>query len=589
MDMKRTSLMLLAALLTLTLVGLPGVAQGQAVKNPDTLIYASFGSPESLDPAYMYDDASYTAIQWTVYETLVFFSGGSTGLFVPMLASEVPSLANGGISKDARTYTFKIRQGVKFQDGSPMTAEDVKYSLLRFMFMDRDGGPSWILLSPILGVGGTRDDKGVLRTDLFTKANQAIQVKGDTVSVTLKEPFAPFMAIMANLSMVVSKKSAAAQGDWDGTPAGLRKLNNPEKPESTTMFSKGNGTGPFKLTQWDRQTNQVILERNDSYWRAPARLKRVIIRTVDDFAARRLMLQQGDADIITVNRVELTQVQGLQGVRIIDDLSNLGNVGIFFTLKVDTAGNPDVGSGRLDGNGIPGDFFADVSVRRAIAQSIDYPTLIRDCYRNKGFVGHGPIPRGMFGYNPSQQWYPYDRDRATAAFREARGGQVWNTGFTFTILFNTGNATRQCVAQVVKTGIEALNPKFKVNVRSLAWPQYLSAYAASKLPMFIIGWGADYPDAENFVTAYQHSEGTWTSGQGYKNPEVDKLIQQVRSETDPAKRRALFYKLQEIAYNDVISITLDTVALRVMRTWVRGWFWNPAYLSNYYFYTMAKQ
>ncbi len=558
MNLKRRLLMLLVLMLSVALVGSPGVAQGQGVKNPDTLIEAEFGEPESLDPAYAYDDASAGVFVWHIYESLVFFDGNSTGTFVPLLATEVPSVANGGISADGKTYTFKIREGVKFHDGTPMTPEDVRYSLLRFMFMDRDGGPAWILLTPILGVDGTRDDKGNLNLALFTQAERAIQVTGNALSITLAKPFAPFMGIVAQWSMVVNKKWAIAQGDWNGTPTGLAKLNNPKKPEDTTMFSKTNGTGPFKLVQWDRQTRQVILERNDSYWRAPAKLKRIIIRGVDDFAARRLMLQQGDADIIDVDRPNQTQVEGLPGVRIVDDLSQLANVGIFLNLKIDAGGgNPDVGSGALDGNGIPPNFFADINVRRGVAQAFDYATAIRDCYRSKATVGHGPIPRGMFGWNPNQKWYTFDKDKATAAFREAYGGQVWNTGFKFTVLFNTGNTARQCLAQVMKAGIEGINPKFKVDVRSLAWPQYLQLYRQSKLPLWIIGWGADYPDSDNFVSPFMHSTGTYSAAQGYKNPEVDKLIEQGRTETDPAKRKAMYFKLQEIAYNDVFTLYLE--------------------------------
>jgi peptide/nickel transport system substrate-binding protein len=580
---------LLVLALVLVLAGTTGVAQGQAVKNPDTLVIARFGDPETLDPAYGYDTASSEIYLWHIYETLIFFNGSSTGQFVPMLATEVPSLANGGISKDGKGYTFKVRDGVKFHDGSPMTAEDVKYSMLRFMFMDRDGGPSELLLAAILDTHGTRDDKGNLNAGLFTQADQAIKVQGNTISITLKKPFAPFLSIMASWSMVVSKKWAGAQGDWNGTSAGLSKLNNPQKPENTTMFSKANGTGPFKLVQWDRQQRQVILERHDGYWRKPAALKRIIVRVVEDFGARRLMLQQGDADIVAINRPEQTQVEGLPGVRMLDDLSQLVTQALFMNTKIDvTGGNPDVGSGRLDGNGIPPDFFADLNVRRGVAQAFDYSTWVRDCYRGKATVGNGPIPKGLFGYASTGKWHAYDPARATAAFREARGGQVWNTGFRFGVLFNTGNAARQCAAQILKVGIEALNPRFRVDVRSITFPQLLQQYRQGKLPMFFIGWAADFPDADNFATPFMHSTGVYANAQGYKNAEADKLIEEARFETDPAKRRALYAKLQEIAFNDVTTLYLYPVQLQVMRNWVRGWYHNPAFFASYY-YPMSKQ
>src|SRR2546427_7116155 len=147
MSFKRRLLMLLVFTLAVALTGINGVAQGQAVKNPDTLIIQSFGDPATLDPAVAYDTASSGTFLWNIYETLIFFIGGRTDLYEPMLATEVPSVANGGISADGKTYTFKIRPGVKFHDGNVMTPEDVPDSLLRFMVVDSDGGPAWFPLA----------------------------------------------------------------------------------------------------------------------------------------------------------------------------------------------------------------------------------------------------------------------------------------------------------------------------------------------------------------------------------------------------------------------------------------------------------
>lgn len=583
--------MLPALLIILALAGCrPAAQQPQqpAAKNPDTLTVVRFGDPETLDPAYAYDTASSEILLWNIYETLLFFEGESTSEFVPLLATEVPSAGNGGISSDGLTYTFTIRENVKFHDGSALTAEDVKYSLLRFMFMDRDGGPSWILLEPILGVSSTRDDAGTLNAALFDQADRAIQVQGNKVSITLKQPFAPFLAIMAQWSTVTSKAWAAGQGDWDGTNAGLQALNNPTEPSGTKFFSAGVGTGPFKLASWDRQNRQVVLERNDAYWREPAKLARVVFRVIEEFGPRKLMLEQGDADIVTVNRPEQSQVTGIEGVEVVDDIPQLSNVGIFMNLNVKTGGgNPDVGSGRLDGNGIPADFFADVNVRRGLAQAIDYEAAIRDCYRGKAQVGHGPIPRGLFGYDEGRDWYTFDTSRAGSAFREAQDGRLWDTGFKFTVLFNSGNTARQCLAQVIKTGVESLNPKFKVDVRGVTWAQYLSLYREGKLPLWIIGWAADYPDPDNFVSPYMHSTGTYASAQSYKNPQVDQLIEQARSETDQGKRAQIYEQLQEIAHNDVFTVWLDPVALQVMREWVEGWYSNPTF-PGLYLYPISK-
>src|SRR5437667_9555803 len=151
MSVHQRLLMWLVFTLVVALAGFNGVAQGQAVKNPDTLIVQSFADSESLDPAWEYDTTSSAIGTWNIYETLVFFSGARTDLYEPMLATAVPSVANGGVSSDGKTYTFKIRQGVKFSDGTPLTAEDVKYSLMQIILVDWDRGPAWLLLVPIAG------------------------------------------------------------------------------------------------------------------------------------------------------------------------------------------------------------------------------------------------------------------------------------------------------------------------------------------------------------------------------------------------------------------------------------------------------
>ncbi len=593
MRLPKRLLALLVMLVTLSLVGTMGTAQGQAVKNPDTLVVQTIGDAESLDPAFAYDTSSSEIILWNIYETLLFFNGVRTDQYVPMLATEVPSVANGGISKDGKTYTFKIRQGVKFHDGSPMTPDDVKYSLMRFAITDADQGPSWILLAPILGFENqsTRDDKGNLIPDVWDKLNRAIQVKGDTVSVTLKDPYAPFLNIMNQWSMVVSKKFVVENGGWDGSKATVAKYNNPKKADLTELFTKGSGTGPFKLENWDRATGTITLVRNDNYWRAPAKLRRIVVKKVEEFSARRLALQNGDADFITVSRADQPAVTGIPGVRIVDDLAQLTNSpAMFMNLNINKEANPDIGSGALDGNGVPSNFFADVHVRRAFAYLFDRERWVREALRGKGRVANGPIPYGMLGYAAKGKWYEVSKDKAIAEFKEAHGGQVWEKGFKFTVLFNSGNVARQTAAQMVKEAAESLNPKFKIDVRGVTWANYLGLMRSKKLPMFLVGWAADYADPDNFAIPFMHNTGTYPGRQSYKNPEADKLIEAAAKETDQKKREQLYLRLQEIAFQDVPTIYMVyPVGFAVMRNWVKGWYHNPIFFGYGYHYVQSKE
>jgi peptide/nickel transport system substrate-binding protein len=590
-EMRSFRVILLVGVLVISLALGLGISSAQQVKNPDTLVIAHSGDVDSLDPAWQYDTLSSGVTLWNVYETLIFFRGGSVGDYVPMLAEQVPSLQNGLISQDARTFTFPINPQARFSDGTPVTAEDVKYSLMRFMMIDRDGGPSWVLLLPITGEDTTRDKDGRFRMEIFDRANRAIQVRGNNVVITLARPYAPFLNIMASWSMVISKRAAIAKGDWDGRRETVARFNNPKRNADTKLFEGAVGTGPFVIERWDRGTKTVILRRNERYWRGQrAALQRIVFRTVEEFATRRLMLQQGDADFITVGRPEQSQVEGLPGVRIVDDLSQFVTQALFLNLNVKGAGNPYLGSGRLDGNGIPANFFSDVQVRRAIAQSIDYAAIRRDCWRNKITLGNGPIPRGMFGYNERGRWYTYDRDRAIAAWREVQGGRVWETGVKLTVLYNTGNAARRCASEILKRSIESLNPKFQVEVTSLAWATYLAQENEGRLPIYFLGWAADYADPDNFVYPFMHSNGTFTRAQAYSNPEVDRLIEEAQRTADPSRRRQIYFRLQEIAYTEVPTVYLGyPTGFIVMRSWVRGWYWNPMFFGLGYLYVLSKQ
>jgi peptide/nickel transport system substrate-binding protein len=579
-------------LLCLSLVGsaLPAPA-ASATKNPGVYTYLTISDADSLDPAYSYDTASHMLIL-NIYEPLFQFDKTSTDKLVPLIAAQVPTRANGLISPDGRTYTIPLRKGVKFHDGTPMTPEDVRYSLLRFMLLDRAAGPSSLLLEPLTGVASTRDEKDQILPDIWEKANRAVSVKGDNLILRLPKPYAPILSILASWAPVLSRQWAAAGRDWDGSEATWTKHNNPSK-QSTPFFERAMGTGPFKLERWDRKTKEIILARNDQYWRAPAKLKTVVIKGVNEFGTRKLMLQAGDADAIYADRPLLTQLQGMAGVKIIDDLPTMEmNPVVFCTYKINATGNSFLGSGRLDGNGIPPDFFSDKDVRKAFAYAFDYKGFINDVMRGKGTQATGAIPKSLPGHNPKGKTYRLDLKKAEEHFRKAHGGKLWETGFKFTMAFNSGNLPRQTVCQILKRHVESINPKFKIDVRAVEWPTFLDSYKASKLPIFVMGWNADYPDSHNFAFPLLHSKGDYPVTQKFKNPEFDRLIEEANAETVPAKRKTLYAKLMDLAHEETPQLYIvDAVRYRTQRDWVKGWFHNPVFPDSpygSYFYTISK-
>ena len=569
---------------TVEISGLTGTFEVRmAIKNPDTIIYATIGEPETLDPAWCYDTAS-AEIIFNVYETLIFFKGNRTDEFEPLLATEW------WISDDGLTYIFKIREGVKFQNGNPLTPEDVEYSIERAMVQDRDGGPVWMFLEPLLGIYCTRDfnlsDPEVAK-QVGHMIDDAVESNATHVIFHLKMPYPPFMQILAqSWASIVDKEWCIEQGDWPGWVDYVQwvKYNNPEVPP---LQEKMMGTGPFKLERWEHGV-EVVLVRNDNYWREPAKIKRAIIKTIPEWSTRKLMFLAGDADIVYVPREHIKEIEGVPGIRYVKDLPTLVcSPALFFTFHIDPE-SPYIGSGKLDGNGIPPDFFTDINVRKAFAYAFDYDTFIKDAYLGEAIRPANPIIKGLPFYDPNDPKYEFDLEKAEEYFKKAYDGKLWEVGFYLEIVYNAGNIPRKTAAEILKHNIESLNPKFKVYVRAIEWPTMLRAMVKGQLPVFLIGWLADYPDPHNFVHPFMHSAGAFAAWQGYKNPEVDALIEEGIRTLDPAKRNEIYRELARIYYEDVPSVPLaQPTGRHYERDWVQGWYYNPIH-PGIYFYVLWK-
>ncbi|MCM2303459.1 MAG: ABC transporter substrate-binding protein [Elusimicrobia bacterium] len=544
-----------------------------AVKNPDTLVVLNAVEPNSVDPANAYNLQS-RGLLANVCEYLVTTVEGAAPALAPGLATSVPSRENGQISADGRSYRFHLRRGVRFHDGSLMSPEDVKYSLLRFLLLDRDNGPSQELLQPILGLNSTRDAAGVLRPDVFRRADQAIRVEGNDLVVTLERPYAPFLALLARFGAVLAKKGTVAQNDWDGRGETLARYNNRKREDSPLRFGV-DCTGPFRVERWDATDRAIHLVRHDGYWRGPARLKRVVIKTVEDFNVRRLSLGAGDADVIYAESAQRTLLKDMEGVQVLDNLPLIGfEEVVAFNLAISTAGNPFSGSGRLDGEGIPPDFFKDPDVRKAVASLIDYDGFVRDVMGG-GRRARGPVPRGLPGFDPEQAGYSYDPARAGEHLKKAWGGRLWEKGFRFTFHYSSGKAKDQVVALMIQRGLERLNPKFHVDIRAVQIGTSIEFYATKKATLLL--------DVAQFTTLDPHPlfHGMMHSSYagkvtGYVSPEADRLIEAAVAAGDPKERERLYRRLQRLWYEDIPQIPVaEAAGVRVQRSWVKGYVFNP--------------
>ncbi len=560
---------MLHSLLLLAVPFLP--APAHAAEDPSVLRYALAADIDSLDPHWAYDAASLFVTD-QVYETLIDFAGAATDAYEPRLASVVPTRENGFISADGLTYAFPLRRGVKFHDGKDLTPDDVRYSILRFMLLDREGGPSSLLLEPLLGLRSTKD---LPPQAVWELADKAVRIEGGALVLRLQRPFAPLMSLLANFAPIVSRATVGAAGGWNGGGDSWPAVRDPAK-EASSLYARANGTGPFKLLKWDRAQG-VALERNDAYWRSPAKLTHVVISVTPDGRIRRRMLEKGEVDIAPVERRYLPQFAGAPGITIQDGLPLFEENAVFLlNQKVDPKDNPWLGSGKLDGRGIPPDFLADVDVRRGLNLAFDYDRFIAEGYQGQAQRAIGPVPVGVWARHDRMPQPFASTETAKAAFMRAAGGAVWVKGFRLPIAFTESRGDWRLACRVLKDRVESISPLFSIDCRPVPQSQMLDEFRAKRLPAFIYRWVLDYPDPHNAVEPFLHSRGYFAANLSYSNPRVDALVDRAAAEQDLTKRKAQYYELQLMSSVDVPAIfTADAWHAVVRRSKVLGFVYNP--------------
>ncbi|MCG8634620.1 MAG: ABC transporter substrate-binding protein [Desulfobacterales bacterium] len=576
--MKKHLFFMVAVLLSLTVV----VPAGAAEK--DTIVSAIISTIQSMDPAKAYDDSSATKL-YNIYDTLVAFKETKTDEFEPRIATEIPTVANGGISKDGRTYTFKIRKGVKFHNGEDLTPEDVVYSFKRNMITDAEGGPMSLLLEPLTGETSTRKE-GKIRAGIFEKIDKCVEAKGDTVVFHLPRPFPPLLGILTYTSgAVLDKDWAIARGCWDGNIANAAKYNGPDTGKEP-LHHITNGTNAYKLKKWEAG-KEMVLERFDGHWGPKPAYKTVRIKVIPEWSTRKMMFLNGDANDIEIPAQYFAEMEKNKGITLYK-YPSLMVACTMFTQKLEMTANPFVGSGRLDGKWIPADFFADRDVRLAFAHAIDYDAIINDVANGLGSIPSNPIVDGL-PYQKNTFHPKFDMAKVEAHLRKAHGGKLWDTGFKVTLLHNTGREIRRVAATMMAENISALNPKFRLDVQAMDWGEYLTNIQQHRLPVFVVGWGADYPDPHNFVIPYLHSDGFYSKYIGYSNPEVDRLIKRGIETAAIDERRQIYHDLQEIWARDIPGVTVvQRLGAKGFSGHIKGFHPNPMYSGTYTFYYHLK-
>ena len=474
---------LLLAATALTLVS-PAMAQTP----PNILVVGQIAEPASLDP-HVSTAANDFRIAVNIYDGLVRNKPGTLEI-EPALATDWT------ISDTGLEYTFNLREGVTFHDGTPFDAEAVKFNFDRMLDEDHPFAAT-----------------GPFPLAFFFSAVENVEVVDDlTVKFTLNEPFAPFMSNLASpTGLIVSPAAVEASGaDYGRNPV---------------------GTGAFKFEEWQSNTS-VVASRNEDYWDGAPSLEAVIFRPITDANTRVAEMLSGGIDVLLE-----TPPDNVAQFR--DDAN----------YSVVEAVGPHVWYVMLNAKEGP---FADVRVRQAVNYAVNKESLVNDVLQGTAEVSAGPIPPAFnWAYNEEVTPYPYDPEKAKALLAEA-GAE----GATVTFLVTEGGSGMLDpvpMGTAIQADLAAVG--LNVEIQTYEWNTFLSEVnpgLEGKADMAEMAWMTSDPDTLPFLTlrtAAFPAEGGFNSSY-YSNPEVDALLDQARVSTDPDERGELYKQVQTITHED---------------------------------------
>jgi len=454
-----------------------------------------------------------------------------------------------------------------------------------------------------------------------------------TVTFNLVQPMPWLLSVAAQNFMggIVDQEWMGENGDWDGDCATWQNFTDPPA-EGSILFNRANGTGPYKLDHWT-PGEEIVLTAFEDYWQTepqwegaptgPARIPRVVIKNISEWGTRLAMLEAGDADVIytpaqyrsqlypyAVNTCDFegncTETNPSGYLTIFRDLPQPAMTPAQFNWQINVeGGNPFVGSGALDGNGTPPNFFSDIHIRKAFTYCFDFQAMVDDALAGEGIQAQGPIIAGMMGYREGEApLFSYDPAKCEEEFKLAdvngngiAAGEdpedVWDTGFYMQIAYNQGNDTRRLAAEILKAGVESVNPAFSIQVLAMPWPVMLQSRREGKLPIYVGGWLEDFHDPHNWVQPFLSSAGAYgrviNMTEEFATKYDDLVMQGVSAPTDA--RKPIYEQIQLASQEDAVVIWMYQSNYMIpFQTWIKDFYYNPAFGTPDYgwIYSLSK-
>jgi ABC-type transport system substrate-binding protein len=459
------------------------------------------GEPRTLDPLHVGDHSSANVVV-NLFNGLTMFGPD---------ARVLPSLAVGWeLSADSRTYTFTLRKGVKFHNGREMVADDVKYSLERIVH-PRSGSSNKWLMEMVEGVAEFVASRAT--------TVRGIKVLGPyQISIALTQPFNPFLQNLAYTAAAIVPRESAERPDFSQRPI---------------------GTGPFRLATLSPGV-ELVLVANPDYWEGRPFLDQVVVQfradgdVFGDVRSGRLEVTEGSAELmqdpVLARYIKQKPSLALQYVAI-------------------NASRP---------------YLKDRRIRQVLNLAVDKARFTA-AYGGRARVNHGPLPKGMLGYDDSIPGYRYDPAAARQLLNEAGGLRQ-----RLKLLCRKGRDPERR-AELIQGMLAEVG--VQVDIEALPGVEFHRASERMDLDLLLIGWIGDTGDPDNWLQPLFHSRSTAQGGNHslLPNAEVDRLLEEGQRTISPARRQVVYRRLQELIIEDAPWIFLcQTDETLFVQPWVKG-------------------
>lgn len=500
-----------------------------------TFTYCLEASPAGLNPQLVTDGASLDVGQ-AIYNRLVDFEQGTTNL--------IPSLAERWeISDDGKTYTFFLRQNVKFHSNKNFTpsrdfnADDVIFSIERQRNVD----------NPYHKVSGGNYEF-FLGMDMQNIIDSLEKVNDYTLKIQLKQPNAPFLANLAMDFMAIFSAEYAEKMLAAGTP---------EKLDSDPI-----GTGAFEFHSYQKDAN-VRFTAFENYWQGRTKLERLVFEITPDAAVRLAKLEKNECQAMPYpNPADLNSLKNNPNVQLLEK-SGL-NVG-YITFNLRKAP------------------FDNQKVRQALNYAVNKDEILTSVYQGSGIKAKNPMPSTIWGYNDDVVDYEYNPAKAKALLVEAGFENGFETEIWAMPVARPYNPNARRMAEMIqedwrKIGVEA-------KIVSYEWGEYLKRMAAGEHTTGMMGWTGDNGDPDNFLNTLLscNAVSQGSNYAGFCNAEYDKLVTEAAMISEQDKRSELYKKAQNIVKEQAtwLPIAHSTVYFPVRKE-VKGYVLSPFLAHNFY-------